>query len=203
MGRRLCELSFAAGLLMTAVLLALSGVIPRAFTSDADVLDQIADRVADASPLLLPFAAIVFALDGILIGAGDTRYLAGAMAVAVGGRRHARAADAALRLGDRRDLGGDRGADGRAPRHDGGALRRRALGARRRAAARPRVAQDFAPGILPFGSGNPACRQPRSISAITASMTAMRAAFLLSPAIRCQGAQVVSVRSTISSTAAA
>ena len=34
------ELSFAAGLLIGAVLLALSGVIPRAFTSDADVLDQ-------------------------------------------------------------------------------------------------------------------------------------------------------------------
>jgi Na+-driven multidrug efflux pump len=28
-----------------------------------------------------PVAAVVFALDGILIGAGDTRYLAGAMVV--------------------------------------------------------------------------------------------------------------------------
>ena len=81
LGRRLCELSFAAGLLMTAVLLALSGVVPRAFTSDADVLDQI--QIAwPIFALLLPFAAIVFALDGILIGAGDTRYLAGAMVVA-------------------------------------------------------------------------------------------------------------------------
>ena len=79
MGRRLCELSFAAGLVMTVVLLALSGVLPRLFTSDAAVLDQI----AIAWPIfagLLPFAAIVFALDGILIGAGDTRYLAIAMA---------------------------------------------------------------------------------------------------------------------------
>ncbi len=79
MGRRLCELSFAAGLVMTVVLLALSGVLPRIFTSDDAVLDQI----AIAWPVfaaLLPFAAIVFALDGILIGAGDTRFLAGAMA---------------------------------------------------------------------------------------------------------------------------
>ncbi len=79
MGRRLCELSFAAGLVMTIVLLALSGVLPRLFTSDEAVLDQI----AIAWPIfaaLLPFAAIVFALDGILIGAGDTRFLAGAMA---------------------------------------------------------------------------------------------------------------------------
>ena len=30
-----------------------------------------------------PVAAVVFALDGILIGAGDTRYLAAAMVVAV------------------------------------------------------------------------------------------------------------------------
>ena len=41
------------------------------------------DQIAIAWPIfagLLPFAAIVFALDGILIGAGDTRYLAAAMA---------------------------------------------------------------------------------------------------------------------------
>jgi Na+-driven multidrug efflux pump len=31
---------------------------------------------------MLPFAAVVFALDGTLIGAGDTRYLAVAMAAA-------------------------------------------------------------------------------------------------------------------------
>jgi Na+-driven multidrug efflux pump len=32
--------------------------------------------------LLWPQAAVVFALDGILMGAGDTRYLAGAMVAA-------------------------------------------------------------------------------------------------------------------------
>jgi putative MATE family efflux protein len=81
MGRRLCGLSFAAGLAMCGALLALSGLIPNAFTSDDAVLDQI----AIAWPLfaaVLPFAAIVFALDGILIGAGDTRFIALAMALA-------------------------------------------------------------------------------------------------------------------------
>ena len=33
--------------------------------------------------LMRPVAAVVFALDGILIGAGDTRYLAAAMVVAL------------------------------------------------------------------------------------------------------------------------
>lgn len=81
MGRRLCELSFAAGLLMCAALLALSGLVPQAFTGDDAVLDQ----VAIAWPIfaaLVPFAAIVFALDGILIGASDTRFIAVAMALA-------------------------------------------------------------------------------------------------------------------------
>ena len=33
--------------------------------------------------LMQPIAAVVFALDGILIGAGDTRYLAGAMVLSL------------------------------------------------------------------------------------------------------------------------
>jgi Na+-driven multidrug efflux pump len=45
----------------------------------------VIDRAQAMWPLfcaLWPLAAIVFALDGILIGAGDTRWLAGAMVVA-------------------------------------------------------------------------------------------------------------------------
>ena len=56
-------------------------MIPRAFTSDPDVIDQAHD-CGRCSALLWPVAAVVFALDGILIGAGDTRYLAAAMVVA-------------------------------------------------------------------------------------------------------------------------
>lgn len=80
-GRRLNELSFGGGLVVGAILLALGGVLPRVFTSDGDVLDQLA-LIWPMFAAMIPFAAVVFALDGILIGAGDTRYLAGAMAVA-------------------------------------------------------------------------------------------------------------------------
>jgi putative MATE family efflux protein len=79
--RRMLELSLAAGLIIGGVFLALVDVVPRAFTSDPDVIDQ----AHDLWPLfcaMWPVAAVVFALDGILIGAGDTRYLAAAMVVA-------------------------------------------------------------------------------------------------------------------------
>jgi MATE family, multidrug efflux pump len=79
--RRMLEWSLAAGLVMGGVFLALADVVPRAFTSDPKVIDQ----AHDLWPLfcaMWPVAAVVFALDGILIGAGDTRYLAAAMAVA-------------------------------------------------------------------------------------------------------------------------
>ena len=51
------------------------------FTDDQAVRDQLLE-VLWASPLMQPIAAIVFVLDGILIGAGDSRYLALAMAAA-------------------------------------------------------------------------------------------------------------------------
>jgi putative MATE family efflux protein len=79
--RRMIEWSLAAGLVIGGVFLALVDVVPRAFTSDPRVIDQ----AQDLWPLfcaMWPVAAVVFALDGILIGAGDTRYLALAMVVA-------------------------------------------------------------------------------------------------------------------------
>jgi MATE family, multidrug efflux pump len=79
--RRMIEWSLAAGLVLGGVLLALADVIPRAFTSDAAVIDQ-AHELWPWFCLLWPVAAVVFALDGILIGAGDARYLALAMVVA-------------------------------------------------------------------------------------------------------------------------
>jgi Na+-driven multidrug efflux pump len=45
------------------------------------VLDQAA-RLWPLFAALMPVGALVFALDGILIGAGDTRYIARAMALA-------------------------------------------------------------------------------------------------------------------------
>ena len=63
------------------MLLALGGVIPRAFTSDADVLAQCA-LLWPLFALMQPLNGVVFALDGILIGASDGRYLALSMAAA-------------------------------------------------------------------------------------------------------------------------
>jgi MATE family, multidrug efflux pump len=79
--RRMIELSVVAGLVLGAVLLALTDVLPRAFTSDEAVIER-AQAVWPLFALMQPFAAAVFALDGILIGAGDTRYLAVSMVVA-------------------------------------------------------------------------------------------------------------------------
>jgi Na+-driven multidrug efflux pump len=55
--------------------------VPRAFTTDAAVIER-AHAMWPLFCALWPPAAIVFALDGILIGAGDIRYLAGAMVAA-------------------------------------------------------------------------------------------------------------------------
>jgi putative MATE family efflux protein len=79
--RRMLEWSLGAGVLIGGVLLALTDVLPRAFTSDAAVIER-AHAMWPLFCALWPPAAIVFALDGILMGAGDTRYLAGAMVAA-------------------------------------------------------------------------------------------------------------------------
>ena len=79
--RRMLAWSLGAGVLIGAVLLALIDVVPRAFTSDPAVIER-AHTMWPLFCLLWPPAAIVFALDGILIGAGDARFLAGAMVFA-------------------------------------------------------------------------------------------------------------------------
>jgi putative MATE family efflux protein len=78
---RMIGWSIAVGVVFAAVLAPLSYAIPRAFTDDPRVLHQAA--------LLWPFLAAmqplggaVFALDGILIGAGDTRFLMWSMLAA-------------------------------------------------------------------------------------------------------------------------
>jgi putative MATE family efflux protein len=79
--RRMLEWAVGAGLVIGGVLLALIEVLPRAFTSDPAVIER-AHVMWPLFCLLWPPAAVVFALDGILIGAGDTRFLAGAMVAA-------------------------------------------------------------------------------------------------------------------------
>jgi putative MATE family efflux protein len=56
------------------VLLALAGVIPQAFTGDPLVVERAHD-IWWLFAALMPLNGAVFALDGILIGAGDTRFL--------------------------------------------------------------------------------------------------------------------------------
>jgi putative MATE family efflux protein len=79
---RMVGWSLLGGLLIGAVLLALAGVGPRLFSGSAPVL-RLSHPVWRLLALMQPLAAIVFALDGILIGAGDTRYLAAAMALSL------------------------------------------------------------------------------------------------------------------------
>jgi len=80
--RRMIGWALVLGCAFGALLMAGIDLVPRAFTDDEAVL-----RAAhDAWPLfavMQPAAAVIFALDGILIGAGDTRYLAAAMVAAL------------------------------------------------------------------------------------------------------------------------
>ena len=76
--RSMCLLACGAGVVLGVLLMAGRDLIPRAFTSDPAVLDQAAE-LWPIFALMLPVGAVVFALDGILLGAGDLKYLAGAM----------------------------------------------------------------------------------------------------------------------------
>ena len=106
--------------------------------SDPRVLDQ-AQELWPLFALMQPVGALVFALDGILIGAGDTRYLASAMAFCVLRLRPDRAGRPALRLGRRRRVVGPQRADARAPGDNRRAVRVGAVGSsRRRTSAKPR-----------------------------------------------------------------
>jgi Na+-driven multidrug efflux pump len=79
---RLLVLSVGAGCALGLVLLATTTVVPPLFTDDAQVIEQ-AGTLWPLFALMQPAAAAVFALDGILIGAGDVRYLAGSMVLSL------------------------------------------------------------------------------------------------------------------------
>src|SRR5262249_43242176 len=80
-GERMIWLAVRAGPVIAVLLLGLSGVIPRAFTGDDAVRDQAA-LLWPFFALMQPLAGAVFALDGILIGAGDGPFLAISMVAA-------------------------------------------------------------------------------------------------------------------------
>jgi Na+-driven multidrug efflux pump len=71
---RMIELATAAGAVFAVIMLALTSVLPHAFTSDSDVIHE-AQKIWPLFALMQPANGAVFALDGILIGAGDTRFL--------------------------------------------------------------------------------------------------------------------------------
>jgi putative MATE family efflux protein len=80
---RMIWLSVALGGVFAALMLVLAGVLPRAFTGDASVLDETM-LLWPIFALMQPLNGAVFALDGILIGASDGPFLAVSMVAAFG-----------------------------------------------------------------------------------------------------------------------
>jgi putative MATE family efflux protein len=78
---RMIAWSVVVGGVFAAVLLPLAHVVPRAFTGDHAVLHE-ASALWPFFALMQPLGGAVFALDGILIGAGDTAYLMWSMLAA-------------------------------------------------------------------------------------------------------------------------
>lgn len=79
--RRMIGWSVVAGATFTVVLLATRTAIPDLFTDDVRVQALAAFLLVHVA-LMQPLSGAVFALDGILIGASDLRFLAWAMAAA-------------------------------------------------------------------------------------------------------------------------
>ena len=73
--RRLLLWGLATSVVLGVLLAASSPVLGRVFTSDAAIADAIGAGVLVIAASM-PLGAVVFVLDGILIGAGDGRYLA-------------------------------------------------------------------------------------------------------------------------------
>ncbi|MGH8937783.1 MAG: MATE family efflux transporter, partial [Actinomycetes bacterium] len=73
--RRMVEWGVAAGVLLGVLLVGLRPAYVPLFTPDADVRALLATVMVVAAALQ-PISGVVFALDGVLIGAGDGRYLA-------------------------------------------------------------------------------------------------------------------------------
>ncbi|HVW33687.1 MAG TPA: MATE family efflux transporter [Acidimicrobiia bacterium] len=79
--RRMVEWGLLAGVVLGGVVALLRPVLVPLFSDDPAVVRQARD-VLWVVAALQPLNAIVFVLDGVLIGAGDLRFLAGAMVAA-------------------------------------------------------------------------------------------------------------------------
>jgi len=79
--RRMVEIGVGFGVLVGVLLLALRGLLPHAFSYDPRVI-ALAAFVLLFVGAMQPVNAVVFVLDGVLMGAGDMRYLAVSMVAA-------------------------------------------------------------------------------------------------------------------------
>ena len=82
--RRMLELGVGAGIVLGLIVAITRSWLAVPFTNDAKVIAQTG-QILWFVAALQPLAAMVFIFDGILIGAGDAKYLAGAMVVATVG----------------------------------------------------------------------------------------------------------------------
>jgi putative MATE family efflux protein len=79
--RRMIEWGVALGILVGVLVALLRSVLPHLFTDDLEVL-VLASFLLAWVAALQPVNAVAFVLDGVLIGAGDMRFLAWAMILA-------------------------------------------------------------------------------------------------------------------------
>jgi putative MATE family efflux protein len=79
-GRRMIEWGLVGGVASGAVVGASHRLLPGLFTGDQAVI-QLAASLLVVAAVLQPVCGVVFVLDGVLIGAGDLGYLAGAMLI--------------------------------------------------------------------------------------------------------------------------
>jgi Na+-driven multidrug efflux pump len=75
-------LSFGMGVVLGLFILATRDLLPGLFTDDADVQHYLGS-VLIVVAVMQPWAGWVFALDGVLIGAGDLRYVAWAQLLTI------------------------------------------------------------------------------------------------------------------------
>ena len=78
---RMLGWSCVVGAVFALALLALTDLLPHAFTGDEQVIDRL-HAIWPIFALMQPLNGLVFALDGILIGASDTRFLKWSMVFA-------------------------------------------------------------------------------------------------------------------------
>ncbi|MEU6859442.1 MATE family efflux transporter [Glycomyces sp. NPDC046736] len=80
--KRITVVGVGYGLVFLVMVFALLPVLPKLFTADDSVQDQLG-YIWPWLVLLLPVAGVVFALDGVLIGAGDLKFMRNMTVVAI------------------------------------------------------------------------------------------------------------------------